>query len=127
LPQLAEEPWKKLCKAVDQLPERTDDKKLHQIRIKAKRCRYAVEAVAPVGGKAAVRFARRVANVQKVLGDLHDAVVAEQRLREIKGARGEVFAAGGLAAMEALVAADARIAWRKAWKKASKKSLRSWM
>jgi hypothetical protein len=38
-----------------------------------------------------------------------------------------VFAAGGLAAMEAVAADAARSSWRKAWKKAAKKSLRSWM
>ena len=37
-----------------------------------------------------------------------------------------VFVAGGLAAIEAQVASDARSSWPKAWKKASKKKLRFW-
>ncbi len=127
LPRLVEVPWKKLCKAIAQLDDNAQDEQLHQVRIKAKRCRYAAEAIVPVGGKPIARFARRVQRLQRILGELHDAVVAEQRLREIKGDREEIFAAGTLAAMESLAADEARSSWRKAWKKASKKSLRAWM
>jgi CHAD domain-containing protein len=127
LPSLVDEPWQKLCRAVHHLGDEADLVKLHQLRIKAKRCRYAAEAIAPIGGKDAARFARRVARLQGTLGDLHDAVVAEQRLRQIKGDRDEVFVAGGLAAMEAQAANEARASWGKAWKKAAKKNLRFWM
>lgn len=127
LPRLVEVPWKKLCKAITALNNKAGDEQLHRVRIKAKRCRYAAEAIVPVGGKPIVRFARRVQRFQRILGELHDAVVAEQRLREIKGDREDIFAAGTLAAMESLAADEARSSWRKAWKKASKKSLRSWM
>jgi CHAD domain-containing protein len=126
LPSLVREPWKKLCKTVDELDETADDDELHAVRIKAKRCRYTAEAIAKVGGKPAARFARRVEKLQRILGDLHDAVVAEQRLRTIKGDPEEVFVAGGLAAMEAQAANDARSSWRKAWKRASKKNVRFW-
>ena len=127
LPQLVEVPWKKLCKAIAQLHDNAQDEQLHRVRIKAKRCRYAAEAIVPVGGKPIARFARRVQRLQRILGELHDAVVVEQRLREIKGDREEMFAAGTLAALESLAADEARSSWRKAWKKASKKSLRAWM
>lgn len=127
LPSLVEEPWKRLRKSVKVLGDDPSDDELHQARIKAKQCRYAAEAIEPIGGKPVARFARRVEKLQTVLGELHDAVVAEQRLREIKGDRDEVFAAGELAAMEAHAADEARSSWRKAWKKASKKSLRVWM
>ena len=36
------------------------DDELHEVRIRAKRCRYAAEAVAPAFGKAAQRFAKAV-------------------------------------------------------------------
>ncbi len=127
LPSLVDEPWKKLCRAIHNLGEDPEDDKLHEVRIKAKRCRYAAEAIAPVGGKEAARFARRVARLQTTLGELHDADVTEDRLRQIKGDRDEVFVAGGLAAMEAYAANEARASWRQAWKKASKKNLRFWM
>jgi CHAD domain-containing protein len=127
LPPLVERRWKKLSKAVDKLQDSADDNLLHQVRINAKKCRYAAEAVIPVGGKLVAKFSRRVENLQKILGDLHDAVCAEQRLREIKDGHDLVFAAGALASMEALTADEARTTWKKAWKKASKKPLRSWM
>ncbi len=127
LPALVEKPWRKLCKAVEELGDAPADASLHRVRIKAKRCRYAAEAVVPIGGKSVTRFARRVQRLQKVLGELHDAVVAEKRLHEIAGDREKVFAAGALAAMESIAAQKARSSWRKAWRKASKKSLRSWM
>jgi len=126
LPKLVARPWKKLRKAVDSLPNEADDDGLHKIRIKAKRCRYAAEAIAPVFGKPVARFAKRVEALQTVLGELHDAVVAEERLRQIKG-EAHAFVAGGLAAMEAQGANRVRTSWRKAWKKASKRKLRSWM
>jgi CHAD domain-containing protein len=126
LPKLVARPWKKLRKAVDSLPNEADDDALHKIRIKAKRCRYAAEAIAPVFGKTVARFAKRVEALQTVLGELHDAVVAEERLRQIKG-EAHAFVAGGLAAIEAQAANRVRNSWRKAWKKASKRKLRSWM
>jgi CHAD domain-containing protein len=127
LPRLVEKPWRKLNRAVLALGENPDDDQLHRVRIKAKHCRYAAEAVIPVLGKSAARFARRVQRLQSVLGDLHDAGVAARRLHKIDGAREEIFIAGELAAMEARAARKARGGWRKAWDKASKRSLRSWM
>jgi CHAD domain-containing protein len=126
LPSLVEEPWRKLCRAIHNLEPEPPDEKLHQVRIKAKRCRYAADAIAPACGKGAKRFARRVARLQTILGDLHDAVVADGRLRQVTGDREEVFVAGELAGMQASAAADARSSWRDAWKKASKKDLRFW-
>jgi CHAD domain-containing protein len=127
LPRLVEKPWRKLNKAVLELGDDPDDDRLHQVRIKAKHCRYAAEAVIPVIGKPAEKFARKVQRLQKILGELHDAGVLGQRLHKIDGAREEIFIAGELAAMEARAAGKARASWRKAWEKASKKSMRSWM
>ena len=126
LPKLVARPWKKLRNAVENLPNDAEDDALHQIRIKAKRCRYAAEAIAPVFGKPVARFAKRVEALQSVLGELHDAVVAEERLRQIKGET-HAFVAGGLAAIEAQAANKVRESWRKSWKKASKRKSRSWM
>jgi CHAD domain-containing protein len=51
------------------------------VRILAKRSRYAAEATAPLLGPAAARFAAAVADVQTVLGDHQDTVLAEEWLR----------------------------------------------
>ena len=50
LPDLVRKPWKKLAKAVKALGDPPVDEELHNVRIQAKACRYAVEAVAPVMG-----------------------------------------------------------------------------
>ena len=68
--------------AVKKLGDPPTDEDLHSVRIGAKRCRYAAEAVAPTIGKRARTFARAAADLQQVLGDHHDAVVAEGWLRD---------------------------------------------
>jgi CHAD domain-containing protein len=80
--RMAGRPWRRLAGAVAVLPADPSDVALHQIRILAKRCRYAAEAVAPLVGPPAARFAATVADVQTVHGDHHDTVVAEAWLRE---------------------------------------------
>ena len=88
------------------------DEQLHDLRIRAKRCRYAAEAAAAATGKNAAKFAREVAALQEVLGELHDAVVAEAWLRERSAAprihETALFAAGELVALQRDAAQQAR-------------------
>ena len=51
------------------------------VRIRAKLCRYAAEAVAPVFGRQAGRFAAAISAVQAIPGDHQDTVMAEAWLR----------------------------------------------
>jgi len=99
------------------------------VRIRAKRARYAAEAVAPAIGKEAKRFASAVADVQEVLGDHQDAVVAGQWLRQHvpTGDGGAAFVAGQLVAVEAAAADESREQWPATWERARRKSLRRWM
>jgi CHAD domain-containing protein len=128
LPPLAARPWRRLNRAVRALGDEPPDAALHEVRILAKRARYAAEAVAPVVGQQATDFARAVAKLQEVLGDHHDAVVAQGWLREAAGRHPEAaFAAGTLAGLEQAEAARCRAGWRPAWDRASVKRLRSWM
>jgi CHAD domain-containing protein len=129
LPEVVRRPWKHLVNAVESLGDNPEDEALHEVRIRAKRVRYAAEAVAPVSGKPAQRLATAVAEVQSVLGDLQDATVAELWLRSAAlGSRGSAgLVAGELIGLEQQKAADSRKRWRAAWKAASKKSLRAWM
>jgi CHAD domain-containing protein len=121
--------WRKLRKAVKKAGKEPPDEVLHRIRVKAKRSRYAAEAVEPVAGRRARDFAKAVAGVQEVLGDQHDAVVAESWLRQEGAAsrRDQALVAGQLVALERAAAADARKRWRPAWKAASNKRLSSWL
>ena len=128
LPALAAAPWKRLKRAVGALPDDPPDDDLHAVRIRAKRARYAAEAVAPVVGKPARRFAEAVAGLQTVLGDHQDAVVAEAWLREAAGTSSvPKLVAGELIALQRVDAAACRKAWRRAWKQAGKKCLRTWL
>ncbi len=88
-------PWRRLAGAVAALPPDPSDAALHRIRILAKRCRYAAEAVAPLVGPPAARFAATVADVQTVLGDHHDTVVAEAWLRDAAGTEPAAGVAAG--------------------------------
>jgi CHAD domain-containing protein len=83
LVDVAAREWRKLRKAVKALPEAPADADLHQVRIKAKRVRYAAELAAPEAGHPAERFVDRVKKLQDVLGEHQDAVVAEACLRDL--------------------------------------------
>jgi CHAD domain-containing protein len=122
--------WESLRDAVDALGDDPADGKLHQVRRHAKRARYAAEAVEPMFGKPARDFARAVTELQTVLGDHQDAVVAAQWLRDT-ATRGvddrAAFAAGELAAAERETARRTRALFPDAWRDASRKSRRRWL
>jgi CHAD domain-containing protein len=129
MPPLVAKPWKKLRKQVRKAGDDPPDDQLHQIRIRAKRARYAAEAVEPVIGQPAEDYADAVADLQSVLGDHQDAVVGEAWLREAAGSarRDVALVAGLLIAAERASAADTRGRWRAVWKTASRKKLRAWL
>jgi CHAD domain-containing protein len=121
-----ERPWQHLEHAVEEAREDATDASLHAVRIRAKRARYAAEAVSPAFGKRAEAFAQAAARLQDVLGDHQDSVVARAWLREAAEGGDDAFVAGELVAIEAQAAAEARAAWPKAWKALSRKRLRFW-
>ncbi|GAC1595333.1 MAG: CYTH and CHAD domain-containing protein [Acidimicrobiales bacterium] len=129
LPTAVLRPWRHLASAVAAAGDEPSEDQLHEIRIRAKRCRYAAEAVAPVVGKQAHRLAAAVADVQEVLGDFHDAVVAAAWLREHGRTvtANEAMVAGQLVAVEDRIAARSRRMWLKSWKRASARNLRTWI
>ncbi len=59
------------------------DEELHRARKAGKRARYAAEAAAPVLGKRASKLAKTAANLQTLLGEHQDAIVATELLRRI--------------------------------------------
>ncbi|MGX1883715.1 CYTH and CHAD domain-containing protein [Streptomyces sp. NPDC055287] len=59
------------------------DQALHSARKAAKRTRYAADAARPALGKSAKRLSKRVKDVQSVLGEHQDSVVARQTLRTL--------------------------------------------
>jgi CHAD domain-containing protein len=129
LPGLVRKPWRHLRDAAKGLGEDPPDEALHQVRIQAKRLRYAAEAAEPVIGKVAKKLASAVADVQGVLGDMQDAVVAEAWLRQAgtSGSANQALVAGVLIARQRDQQAACRKAWIKPWRRASAKKLRAWL
>lgn len=128
-PNVVTGPWKHLAKAVADLGPEPEDEALHEVRIRAKRLRYASEAVAGVVGRPATALAKSAADLQGVLGDFHDAIVAAEWLRDAtKGATiAQALAAGQLIAREREDAARCREEWQKAWDCLDRKKLRAWL
>jgi CHAD domain-containing protein len=129
LPQVVLHPWKKLREAVDDLGATPPDDALHAVRIRAKRARYAAEATIPVFGKPAQRYARAMADVQDVLGEHQDAVVARAWLTKTASecSPNEAFAAGMLAERETKAAHAARTRFPEVWEGAHGSKLRRWL
>ncbi|MGZ4133013.1 MAG: CHAD domain-containing protein, partial [Actinomycetota bacterium] len=76
-------------------------------------------AAAPVLGRRVERIAQAAAELQGVLGEHQDAVVAGSWLRSWAAAEASPdasFAAGAMAGLEQAAARAARDTWRKAWR-----------
>ncbi|HEV7687488.1 MAG TPA: CHAD domain-containing protein, partial [Acidimicrobiia bacterium] len=130
LPGLVRRPWRRLAKAVKELPEVPADEQLHAVRILAKHTRYAAEAAAGVAGKRATVFAKQIAAVQTVLGDHQDACVTEAWLRTAgpkTRSTKEAMVIGQLIGLQRAEAAVNRAAWPEAWARASDPALRGWL
>ncbi|MBV9169762.1 MAG: CHAD domain-containing protein [Chloroflexi bacterium] len=80
---------KKLWRAADDLGPSSAVEDLHRARIKAKRLRYAVEFYVPLLGAPAEDVVKRTVDVQDLLGEHQDTVVAGSRVRDaLAGAHG---------------------------------------
>ncbi len=80
-------------------------------------------------GKPAVDMARAAADLQGVLGDFHDAIVAEDWLRTASAAAStaQALAAGQLIARQREDAARSRADWPDSWKRLNRKKVRAWL
>ena len=128
LPGLVRKPWKQLKGEAEELRADSGDEDFHDVRILAKRCRYAAEAASAVCGSQARRFALSIKELQTVLGDYQDTVITETWLRNLTQAKAEVgLIAGLLIASEQEKRTTLRRSVDSAWKKASRPSLRAWL
>jgi CHAD domain-containing protein len=103
---------------------------LHGARRAAKRARYAAELASPVYGKPARRFARRMKQVQSVLGTHQDAVIARGTIREL-GVRAHLegenaFSYGLLHERQTTTARESERRAAKKWKHSSRPKYRKW-
>ncbi|MFD9867956.1 CHAD domain-containing protein [Streptomyces niveus] len=110
-------------------PGEERDLALHDARKAAKRARYAADAAEPAIGKPAKRFSKRMKDVQTVLGDHQDSVVARDALRDLAvqaHAAGEsAFTWGLLYGEEESRAADRERELPRIWRKSAKRKLRT--
>jgi CHAD domain-containing protein len=108
---------RRLAEAIQADSQGNGDAPLHRARKAAKRARYAAELLAPLEGKRARRTIKRYKNIQTVLGDFQDSVVARATLRRLANEGGTTqgengFTYGLLHAREDEVARTARAAVR---------------
>ncbi|MFC5053887.1 CYTH and CHAD domain-containing protein [Saccharothrix xinjiangensis] len=80
LPDLVDKTYRRLAKRV---ADANDDTGLHEARKSAKRLRYAVEVAEPVFGRRGKEYRNKVKDVQTLLGEHQDSVVARPVLREL--------------------------------------------
>jgi CHAD domain-containing protein len=129
LPGAVRPAWRRLRHAVNALPTIPSDAALHEVRIRAKRVRYASELAAPVIGRPARELAVALTRVQDVLGEHQDAVVADAWLAKAapECSPSEAYALGMLAELERAMAVRARASLAGAWESARVRDLRAWM
>ncbi|MBI3767723.1 MAG: CHAD domain-containing protein [Deltaproteobacteria bacterium] len=82
-PTLIRRRMRKVRKAGDAIVATSPPPAYHELRIRCKKLRYALEAHAEVYGKPVRRLATAVTNLQQLLGDHQDAEVAIVDLREL--------------------------------------------
>ena len=128
VPALAGKAWKRLAKAVKGLGKRPASEQLHEVRILAKRARYAADVAVPVAGKPARQLSKDLGKLQDALGAHQDAAVGEAWLRRAAGQLppSAALVAGQLVAVRRAAADVAEAHWTGAWK-ASQKRATAWL
>lgn len=122
--------WRKLARRVSRLDAHPSDDDLHQLRIAAKKCRYAVLALVPLLGDGPARVGALLGALQDTLGEQHDAVVAGNWLREavLRAADPQTaFTAGVLYGVERERAEAGRETWLEPWQELDRKKRWDWM
>jgi CHAD domain-containing protein len=127
LPPLLERAWSRLEPQAVALKPDDPDERYHAVRIRAKRLRYAAEAIGPaLGGRdvALARLAVAAASLQDLLGAMHDAVLTradlEALLRDTKD-RDYAFTLGRLVERRAASIQDGRQRYPKAWRRVARR------
>jgi CHAD domain-containing protein len=131
LPECVGSAWKRLARDAARLRRAgATDEDWHEARIAAKQVRYACEAVAPFFGKAAKALAVRAEEVQEVLGEHQDAVIASAVLRRLATAPKPTaggFTLGLLYAQQCDAMAAAQSRFGGVWAETAKDKHRKWL
>jgi CHAD domain-containing protein len=104
------EDFRRLERATEKARRGTDvherASRLHDVRKAAKRIRYSVEAAVPVFGADARRLAGTLADLQDVLGEHHDTVVARLELLRLAEQYPDLALSAALPDLDAAAVAD---------------------
>ena len=102
-PDMVERRYKRVRKMGDAIKKDSEPDAYHQLRIEAKKLRYALEFVGNgLYGKPALEFSSRVTAMQDVLGLHQDAYVAMDLLQEVADTSGRRLGPATLMAMGAI-------------------------
>ncbi|ADB29726.1 CHAD domain containing protein [Kribbella flavida DSM 17836] len=123
VPELLKHDLKRMQKSVRRMQKAEtlaeQDHELHETRKAAKRLRYAAESAEPVLGESATDLVARAQQVQEVLGDHQDSVVARDLLRRLAVQHhldgGNAFTFGRLHAAEENRGERSRVAFLELW------------
>lgn len=132
LPKRVKDPWSKLERDARRLRHNNPDEDFHDVRIRAKRARYAAETAARVlSRKDAVRFVQLVTEVQDILGTHQDAHLAKETLRSFAEASTDkpqlAFALGRLYEHQSQQAAVMKERFFRVWERLDRKKNVGWM
>ena len=121
--------FRALRKRARRLDEGSPADDFHEVRIRAKRLRYTLDAFASLYGEAAASFTQSLARLQTVLGEYHDASVREQRFTAMVegGPRlpsSTSFAIGRLVERDSRAVEHCREQFPKAWRRVRRRRWR---
>lgn len=127
------------CRRVDRRATRADritdparrDAALHEVRLAAKRARYAAESAVPAMGRPATRLAEAMAGLQEVLGEYQDSLTARPIVAGLAAAAHDAgedaFTFGVLYGLERWRGARALERYPRARKGAQRDAVRRWL
>ena len=134
LPPLAEAAWRRLRSRGRDLEPDAPDADFHEVRKSAKRARYTAELIAPALGRRAdrqaKRFIRLTTQLQDVLGEHQDAIVAVAEIERFLAGHPQhddsVRAARQLLEAQRLASQATRAKFFAVWKKLDRKKSLRW-
>ena len=122
LGELWRDEFRRTRRAFEKLDSKSSDAELHAARIRVKRARYAAELAEKELGRAGERFLDAAKELQDVLGEHQDAVVATERVTAwTAGDPSREAAAVPLLERERERREEARSSWPGAWKSLKKR------
>lgn len=120
--------FRRMRRAANAMQEPLEDEPMHEVRRLAKKARYSAEVVK--GGGKVGKFLSKIKDLQDILGDHQDAVVAEQRisdqLRTAEGSKA-AFALGRMAERQAFKKHACRKDFPSAWQAVERAGRKAWL